>query len=67
MPLPLNAEEYGQTIQLAVEGRHFMEPASWKIISIPLWWPTWDILQIKKPCCKSNKLAANKINLLHIK
>ena len=32
-PLPLNSEEYGQTIWLAIEGRHCMEPASWKIIS----------------------------------
>ena len=31
-PLPLKTEEYGQTISLAIEGRHYMEPASWKII-----------------------------------
>ena len=32
-PLPLNSEEYEQTIWLAIEGRHCMEPASWKNIS----------------------------------
>ena len=31
-PLPLNSEEYGQTIWLAIEGQHYMKPASWKII-----------------------------------
>ena len=31
-PQPLNSEEYGQTIRFAIEGRHCMEPASWKII-----------------------------------
>ena len=27
------SEEYGQTMWLAIEGRHCMEPASWKNIS----------------------------------
>ena len=38
-PLPLNAEEYRQTIWLAIKGRHCIEPASWKILSINIQYP----------------------------